>query len=73
MKVIDGKKILEDADKVAVYKTIVNHYCGLNILDGTSIFIDYMTFGEFKNRLAKGDFPGSDGVCKFRYDVIPLR
>ena len=71
MKVIDGKKILEDDDMVAVYKVMINHHFGLNILDGTSTFIADMTFGEFRNRSANGDFPSCDGVCDFRYDVIP--
>ena len=72
MKIINGKKFLEDDDMVSVYSTIVNHHFGLNILDGTSIFIDNMTFGEFRDRRANGDFPSRDGVCDFRYDVIPL-
>lgn len=73
MKIINGKKFLEDDDMVSVYATIVNHHFGLNILDGTSIFIDDMTFGEFKNHKGNGDFPSTNGVCDFRYDVIPLR
>ena len=73
MKIINDKKFLEGGDMVAVYKTIVNHHCGLSILDGTSTFIADMTFGEFKERYSKGDFPSRDDVCDFRYDVIPLR
>ena len=73
MKIINGKKFLEDSDKVAVYKVMINHHCGLDILDGTSTFIGDMTFGEFKNRKGNGDFPSSDAVCDFRYDIIPLR
>ena len=73
MKVIDGKKFLESDDMVSVYKVIVNHHFGLNILDGSSIFIGNMTFGEFRKRNANGDFPSCDGICDFRYDVIPLR
>ena len=73
MKVIDGKKFLEDDDMVAVYKTVINHHYGLNaVLVGGSIFIADMTFGEFKKRYDRGDFPSDDGVCEFRYDVMPL-
>ena len=73
MKVIEGKKFLEDDDMVAVYKTVINHHYGLNaILTGGSIFIADMTFGEFRKRYDRGDFPGDDGVCEFRYDVMPL-
>lgn len=72
MKIINGKKFLEGDDMVAVYKVMINHHCGLSILDGTSIFIDNMTFGEFRDRRANGDFPSHDDVCDFRYDVIPL-
>lgn len=73
MKVIEGKKFLEDDDMVSVSKVIVNSYYGLNAyLVGGSIFIADMTFGEFKNRYGKGDFPSDDGVCEFRYDVMPL-
>ena len=73
MKVIDGKKFLENDDMVRVSKVIVNSYYGLNavLVDG-SIFIADMTFGEFQNRYDRGDFPSDDGVCKFRYDVMPL-
>ena len=73
MKVIEGKKFLEDDDMVAVYKTVINHHYGLNaVLVGGSIFIADMTFGEFRNRYDRGDFPCVDGVCEFRYDVMPL-
>ena len=73
MKVIEGKKFLEDDDMVRVSKVIVNSYYGLNAdLVGGSIFIADMTFGEFKNRYDRGDFPSNDGVCEFRYDVMPL-
>ena len=73
MKVIESKKFLEDDDMVRVSKVIVNSYYGLNaVLVGGSIFIADMTFGEFRNRYDRGDFPGDDGVCEFRYDVIPL-
>ena len=73
MKVIEGKKFLEDSDMVAVYKTIINHHYGLNaVLVGGSIFIADMTFGEFRNRYDRGDFASDDGVCEFRYDVMPL-
>lgn len=72
MKVIEGKKFLEDDDMVAVYKTIINHHYGLNaVLVGGSIFIAVMTFAEFRNRYDRGDFPSDDGVCEFRYDVMP--
>ena len=73
MKIINGKKFLESGDMVAVYKVMINHHCGLGILDGTSTFIADMTFGEFKNRKGNGDFPSRDAVCDFRYDIIPLR
>ena len=73
MKVIEGKKFLEDGDMVEVYKIVINHHYGLNaVIVGGSIFIAYMTFGEFRNRYDRGDFPSDDGVCEFRYDVIPL-
>ena len=73
MKVIDEKKFLEDDDMVAVYKTVINHHYGLNaVLVGGSIFIADMTFGEFRKRYDRGDFPSDDGVCEFRYDVMPL-
>ena len=73
MKVIDGKKFLEDDDMVRVSKVIVNSYYGLNaVLVGGSIFIADMTFGEFRKRYDRGDFPSDDGVCEFRYDVMPL-
>ena len=73
MKVIDGKKFLEDDDIVAVYKTVISHHYGLNaVLVGGSIFIADMTFGEFRKRYDRGDFSSDDGVCEFRYDVIPL-
>ena len=72
MKVIDGKKFLEDSDMVEVYKTVINHHYGLNaVLVGASIFIGYMPLGEFKKRYDRGDFPSDDGVCEFRYDVLP--
>ena len=73
MKVIDEKKFLEDDDMVAVYKTVVKHHYGLNaVIIGSSIFIAVMTFAEFRDRYDRGDFPSDDGVCKFRYDVLPL-
>ena len=73
MKVIESKKFLEDDDMVEVYKIVINHQYGLNavLVDG-SIFIGYMTFGEFRKRYDRGDFPSDDGVCKFRYDVMPF-
>ena len=73
MKVIEGKKFLEDDDMVRVSKVIANSYYGLNaVLVGGSIFIADMTFGEFKNRYDRGDFPSDDGACEFRYDVMAL-
>ena len=73
MQVIEGKKFLEDDDMVAVYKTVISHHYGLNAaIVGVSIFIADMTFGEFKRRYDRGDFPSDNGVCEFRYDVIPL-
>lgn len=69
----ERKTFLEDDDVVRVSKVIVNSYYGLNaVLVGGSIFIADMTFGEFKNRYDRGDFPSDDGVCEFRYDVMPL-
>ena len=73
MKVIEGKKFLENDDMVEVFKVVISHHYGLNavLVDGF-IFIAVMTFGEFKNRYDRGDFPSDDGVCEFRYDVMPL-
>lgn len=70
MKTIDGKKFLEDSDKVVVSRVIVGHHYGLNaLLTGTTCNTDTMTFGEFKKRRGNGTYPDDDGVCVFRYDV----
>ena len=73
MKTIEGKKFLEDDDMVGVYKTVITHHYGLNaVLVGGSIFIGVMTFGEFRKRYDRGDFPSDDGICEFRYDVMHM-
>ena len=73
MKVIESKKFLEDDDMVEVYKIVINHQYGLNaVLVDASIFIGYMPLGEFKKRYDRGDFPSDNGVCEFRYDVLPF-
>lgn len=72
MKTIDDKKFLEDSDKVSVSKVIVGHHYGLNAaLTGVSVATYDMTFGEFKKRREDGTYPDDDGVCVFRYDVVP--
>lgn len=73
MKIINGKKFLEDDDMVSVYSTIVNHHFGLNILDGTSIFIGDMTFGEFRNRRHDGTYSDDDGICEYRWTAVPAK
>lgn len=74
MKIINGKKFLEDSDKVRVGKTIVNHHWGLNaVLDGYHDDEGVMTWGEFRNRRQDGTYPDDDGICEYRWIAVPCK
>lgn len=73
MKVIDGKKILEDADNVLVFKQVTHN----NPYFQNSNLFDICTFGEFKKKFktyyeySEEDYLSGYG-CKIEYSCKPL-
>ena len=74
MKIINGRKFLEDSDMVSVGWTILNHHYGLNkYLNGYHGDAGVMTWGEYKKRRQDGTYPDDNGICRYEWVAAPYR
>lgn len=73
MKIVNGRKFLEDSDKVIVWKQMTSSKYGLNKYLGEPCArfetCQEMTNGEYKERKARGEFPEEDEVGFYSYTI----